>query len=207
MERGSLVEQLIAAGVVDVGLLDSLPIELWIDGFGEIAKHAAIRDAGLISLLAGAAGPGSLRPFIEEIVYRSLSIKADVVSRDELDTGERMMLNFGHTIGHAVEVASGYGGLSHGRCVAVGMAAITRNSEALGASETGTAETLVAMLHGLGLPTEVPRGLGEAYGQALALDKKGSGSKITLVLLRKMGDGYLRKLSRDEAAPFLRIPT
>jgi 3-dehydroquinate synthase len=162
-----------SAVIVDPGLLDTLPTELWIDGFGEIVKHAAIRDRELFETLAAAKGPESLRDGIEDIVYRNLAIKADVISRDERESGERMILNFGHTIGHAVEVALGYGGLSHGRCVAIGMVAITRNSEALGATEPGTAEALVGAIRALRLPDAIPAGLGAGFDSALALDKKG----------------------------------
>jgi 3-dehydroquinate synthase len=156
-------------------------------------------------LLGERPTPAGLGANLEEAVARSLEIKAAVVSRDALEAGERMLLNFGHTVGHAIETAVGYGKLSHGKCVAIGMAAITRNSEALGASEPGTAKALSDALERLGLPTEVPEVDARRYAAAAALDKKGSGGTITLALLRRVGAAYLKRFSRQESAGYLSI--
>ena len=95
-----------------------------------------------------------------------------MVEQDEHDTGLRMILNFGHTLGHAVETVQGYGGLRHGEAVALGMAVITRMSEDRGLTQVGTSARLDALLEALGLPTHVERLDASALLSPMRLDKK-----------------------------------
>ena len=118
---------------------------------------------------------------------RACAIKAEVVSRDEREAGLRMLLNFGHTLGHALEKLTRYRRLLHGEAVAIGMAFAAGRSESLGLAPAGTAQRLVALLERAGLPTEpldFPR---SAYLEALRVDKKRRASRIRFVALREIG--------------------
>jgi 3-dehydroquinate synthase len=135
--------------------------------------------------------PGLLIPALE----RSCAIKAEVVRQDERESGLRMLLNFGHTLGHAVEALKRYRGILHGEAVAIGMAFAAERSETLGLSPRGTTDRLVALLRRAGLPTELPVFPRRAYLQALRVDKKKREAKIRFVALRGIG--------RAETVPLL----
>jgi 3-dehydroquinate synthase len=121
------------------------------------------------------------------VVVRSIEIKAEVVSKDERESGLRKVLNFGHTLGHAVESAAGYT-LPHGSCVALGMILEARLGEALGITRTGTAATLERLVELLDLPTRLPAALDpEAVLTFTRSDKKGRGGRPQYVLLSQPG--------------------
>ena len=176
----------------DPSALSTLPDEFWRDGMGEVVKTAAIRDAELFRLLEEAAplGREGLAARMYRIVPRCVRCKADIVSRDEKDTGERIILNFGHTVGHAVEACQRYEGLHHGEAVAVGMSAITALSEARGLTAPGTLARLNALLDALGLPRRLPPIPPEELLAAMRRDKKAAGSTLRVVLLREIGSCF-----------------
>ncbi len=143
--------------VVDPEVAVTLPREERAQGLAEAVKHGAILDPVYLADLEGEI-PCVLNGEVGatgRVVVRSIEIKAEVVSKDERESGLRKILNFGHTIGHAVESALGYR-LPHGSCVALGMVLEARIGEALGVTKTGTAETLMKLVGLLGLPTELP---------------------------------------------------
>jgi 3-dehydroquinate synthase len=189
--------------LIDPDALDSLPDEEFACGMGEVIKHAAIADAGLFKELEERPGREPLRKRMPEIIRRNLSIKRGAVGRDERDEGPRMVLNFGHTLGHALEKQAGYGALSHGEAVAMGMCHITRVSEALGLTAAGTAERLSALCKAFGLPTELPEGAKEALPEAIARDKKTRGGTLTLVLLSEIGKCFLHTIQIEEVGRFI----
>jgi 3-dehydroquinate synthetase len=121
------------------------------------------------------------------LIVRSVEIKAEIVSRDEREEGLRKTLNFGHTIGHAVELVSGYS-LLHGEAVAIGMALEGRLAEQIGVATAGTADTIVKALQSAGLPTDLPSGLmaGEVI-EAMKSDKKGVSGKTRFALPLRVG--------------------
>ncbi|MBR6028642.1 MAG: 3-dehydroquinate synthase [Clostridia bacterium] len=178
----------------DPRALDTLPEEFWRDGLGEVAKYGAIRDENLFRLLEEAAplGRQGLMVRMDEILGRCIACKADIVSRDELDTGERAILNFGHSLGHAVETCQRYSGLHHGEAVAAGMAAITRLSEKQGLTEPGTAARIEALLTALGLPARLPEIPADQLRAALRRDKKAEGDGLRVVLLERIGRCFTR---------------
>ena len=116
------------------------------------------------------------------IVERCCAIKAEIVEHDEFDTGERMVLNFGHTIGHAVEKCSNYESFTHGEAVGIGMLLLTRQTERLGLTESGTA----AAIYDAGM------------------DKKKSGSSITLVILKNIGTSFLQKTNWQDLPEYIK---
>jgi 3-dehydroquinate synthase len=182
---------------IDVATLATLPLRQRRAGLAEVVKHAAICDAALFAQLE-AQGEGLLEGPLEAwlpILERNCAIKAGVVALDEREAGPRMLLNFGHTLGHAVESLAHYRGVLHGEAVAMGMAFAARRSEALGLARAGSAERLVSLLTRLGLPTELPRHPRRAYLAALSVDKKKRDARIRFVALRDIG--------RAETVPLL----
>ncbi|TVR63330.1 MAG: 3-dehydroquinate synthase [Gemmatimonadales bacterium] len=175
--------------LADTELAGTLPRAERSQGLAEAVKHGAIVDAPYLerivaeadALLAG-ADPATTR-----MVSRSVEIKADVVSRDETEGGLRQILNFGHTLGHALEAASGYR-LPHGSAVAVGMILEARLGERLGVTEPGTAVRLQEAVAAVELPTEPPAGLSRArVMELLARDKKARAGSVRFVLLERLG--------------------
>jgi 3-dehydroquinate synthase len=138
-----------------------------------------------------ALDPEVLVPVLE----RNCQIKAEVVSRDEREAGLRMLLNFGHTLGHAVEALKHYRGILHGEGVAIGMGFAAGRSEELGLSPQGTQERLVDLLERVGLVTALPDFPRRAYLKAISVDKKKRDARIHFVALRGIG--------RAEAVPLL----
>ena len=177
------------AVLCDPDALNTLTDEFWRDGLGEVVKYGCIGDAPLFALLEHCAPGGrkALMGRIDEILTHCIQAKADVVAQDERDTGLRMTLNFGHTIGHAVEACQHYQGLSHGEAVALGMAVITRLSEARGMTQAGTAARLDALLEALALPRSLPALPEDALIAAMGMDKKSAGDALRVIVLDRIG--------------------
>jgi len=188
---------------IDIATLRSLPPRQRSAGFAEMVKVAAIWDLELFERLERDAegllelDPALLLPALE----RACAIKAEVVSRDERESDLRMLLNFGHTLGHAVEKLSRYRGVLHGEAVSMGMVAAARRSEALELSPRGTADRLAALLVRLKLPIELPDFPRKAYLEALRVDKKKRASHIRYVVLKGIGRAETLPLEPGEIAP------
>jgi len=178
--------------VSDLEVLGTLPPSQLAAGMAEALKHAVIADAEYFALLEreGGAGVGSGRDprFLERVVARSVAIKAAVVAADEREAGRRAVLNFGHTVGHAIEIVAKFAG-AHGEAVAIGMAAEARLAERLGLAERGTAERIERALQAYGLPLAVP---GDASPDdllaAMQHDKKVRAGVIQFALPRRIGE-------------------
>ncbi|MDD5201215.1 MAG: 3-dehydroquinate synthase [Terrimicrobiaceae bacterium] len=174
--------------LADPSTLLSLPQREFNEGFAEIIKHAAIRDPGMLDTLDPARRDG-----LAGLIARNVGIKARIVAADEREaTGERALLNFGHTVGHAVEQAAGYGGLLHGEAISIGLHAALRLSvQKAGLPETDAARVLAA-LEAFDLPTRIPPGLETgAVMLALARDKKFESGRVRFVLLERLGRAFL----------------
>ena len=164
---------------------------------GEAIKHTLIRDRSLFeTLLCGAQ-------INEDIICRNIDIKRDVVQRDELETGERMLLNFGHTLGHAIEKLYNFETYTHGEAVAMGMVLITKASEKHGLTQKGTTEQIKELLKKFNLPTSCPATISDIIKSVFLNDKKHDGKGLTIVLLRSVGDAYLHRLTDTEFSDFL----
>ncbi|MBQ4369408.1 MAG: 3-dehydroquinate synthase [Oscillospiraceae bacterium] len=177
--------------VCDCDCLKTLPPERLSEGAAEMVKHALIADPSLLKPLAG----GNILEHAELLVKRNVEIKRSFVVGDERDSGRRQLLNFGHTVGHAVEKLSGYT-VSHGQAVAIGMVAALRGA---GGADL---EKIAALLEKLGLPTRCPYGAQEVYIAALG-DKKRSGEYINYVVLESPGSAKTVRMSKPEFRAFL----
>jgi len=188
---------------IDTTTLRSLPVRERAAGFAEIIKSAAIWDSAFFERLERDAErlmelePKALIPTLE----RACAIKAEVVSQDEREVGLRQLLNFGHTVGHAIEKLGRYRGLLHGEAVAVGMLIAAQRSEQLGFSPAGTAERIRSLVLRFGLPSELPNYPRSAYLDALKVDKKMADSKIRFVVLRGIGRAGTVPLTPREVLP------
>ena len=181
-----------AAVVVDLDTLDTLPEREFNEGFAEVIKHAAIRDRALFDALFTFDREGA-RDALPGIIRRNLEIKAAVVAADEFErAGVRALLNFGHTVGHAVEQAAGYGRFLHGEAIAVGMVAAGRLSVEAAGLPSGEFARLVGLLRQFGLPTRLPPDLRlEPVMASLGRDKKFESRAVRFVLLPRLGEAFL----------------
>jgi 3-dehydroquinate synthase len=186
----------------DTSLLATLPARELRAGWAEVIKHAVIRDAGLFQELedcrlqiADCTGDSiyNLQSTICNLVRRAANVKVDVVNVDERETGERMLLNYGHTLGHALEALTGYGTLLHGEAVAIGMelaAQVALRMELWGPDAVARQR---ALLHAYGLPTAIPAGVNPAQLLELTLrDKKVRAGRVRWVLPTAIGAAEVR---------------
>ncbi len=190
------------AVVADLSTLSTLAPRELAAGLAEVVKYGAIRDADFLDWLETHAD--ALRSADQEIlleaVERCCRHKAEVVRNDEREHGERALLNFGHTFGHALEAEAGYGELLHGEAVAIGMLLAARMSAELGHADKADAQRLGTLLNRLGLPVSIP---GSISAQALLghmrLDKKALSGKMRFILWRGCGQAFVCDDVADEA--------
>ncbi len=177
------------AVIADTDTLATLPPREHPAGLAEEAKHGIIADAAFLDWIEAnaAALVGREGAALAHAIRRSCEIKADMVARDERESGVRALLNFGHTFGHAIEAATGYGTWLHGEAVAAGMVLAARLSANLGRIPASQADRVAAVLRALGLPTAPPPiALGE-WLTHMGRDKKNEGGRVTLILLEALG--------------------
>lgn len=196
--------------LADLAVLESLPVREFGAGYAEIVKYGALGDAVFFEWLESNGGRVFARDSdaLTHAILRSCQMKAAIVGRDERETGDRALLNFGHTFGHAVEAWAGYSGaLLHGEGVALGMVLAAQFSEAQRLCGGGVAARLKAHLSEFGLPTDF-RSLYAQVGRMPKLDdllafmeqdKKVRDGQLTLVLLRSIGDAYITRDAPREA--------
>lgn len=174
----------------DADTLKTLPEKIFNDGMAEAVKYGCIKDKKLFELIAGG---GIKDGKLLEMIARCVDIKRGVVERDERESGERMLLNFGHTLGHSIEKLFHYETYTHGEAVAMGMIAAARAGERNGDTAPGTAEAVKAALKVYHLPTELPKPVGELAAAARS-DKKRAGSGLNFILLKQIGESFIRKM-------------
>jgi len=202
--------------IADLDTLATLAPPQLAAGMAEAIKHAAIADADYFAALERADVPLTRDPVaLERVVARSVEIKAEIVAADERERGRRAVLNFGHTVGHALEATSGYA-LLHGEAVAIGMVVEARLAEALRVAEAGTARRIAAALHHHRLPTAIPDGCTvDPLLAAMRHDKKARDGALRFALPFRIGamrpqrgdewtvavpDALLRQIVEDRSA-------
>jgi 3-dehydroquinate synthase len=184
-----------AAVVADTSTLATLPPRELAAGLAEVAKYGAIHDRAFLDWIEGHARDLVQRDpaALAHVIRRSCEIKAEIVAADEREGGVRALLNFGHTFGHAIESAEGYGKWLHGEAVAAGMVMAARFSCRLGRLAREDAQRLETLLAQLGLPVEPPRIDPEVWLRYMGRDKKNEGGRITLILLDALGRAAIVK--------------
>jgi 3-dehydroquinate synthase len=184
-----------AAVVADTATLATLPPREFAAGLAEVVKYGAISDLEFLAWLENNAARLEERDpaALIHAIRRSCEIKAQIVARDERESGARALLNFGHTFGHAIESAAGYGAFTHGEAVATGMALAARYSARTGRMPLADAERLVALLERFGLPVKAPHFPRDVWLAYMGRDKKNEGGRITLILLDALGRAAIAK--------------
>lgn len=182
----------------DYTLLDTLSKDTFLDGMAEVVKYGVIANGGLFETLRA-----PILPQLGEIIERCVAIKRDIVVADEKESGIRKLLNFGHTVGHAIEACSGYT-VSHGKAVAIGMAVITRACFKTGICSAETCNEVVSMIQSLGLPVMTAYSAEELARAALS-DKKRSGGVITLAVPKAVGECVLHDMATDALLNFISL--
>lgn len=188
---------------IDPSLLATLHERAYSDGLAEAIKYGAIKDTSLFQFMLNANSLKALQNSIEDIMYNCCSIKTKLVEKDELDNGERQLLNFGHTIGHGIEKYFDFQSYTHGEAVGLGMLQITKCSEAMGLTKVGSHKAIVELLNICKLPTEMPR---MDYSKLLNIiyrDKKSKNDYINLILLNKIGDAYIHQTLKADMDSFI----
>ena len=178
------------AVIADIDTLATLPAREYRAGLAEVVKGAAIGDEAFFAWLEQHADALAARDVdtVLEAIARKVQYKAGVVARDETEQGERALLNFGHTFGHALETAGHYASLLHGEAVAIGMLLAAQLSERSGMSEPRDTARLQRLLHALGLPLAIPPDMDtEQLLQWMRLDKKNTAGRLRLILWRGIG--------------------
>ena len=182
----------------DTSALDTLPRDVFADGCAEVIKYAVLYDPELMSHLME-CGPSFDREFV---ITTCVRLKRNVVVEDEFDTGSRQKLNLGHTLGHGIEAHSNYT-ISHGKAVAIGMAMITKASEAAGICRPGLYKALCSVLQQFGLPVRADITAEQLFSASLK-DKKRSGKVVNLILPVTTGTCVIQPTSRDQLEAFIK---
>ena len=179
--------------ITDVNVLNTLPSRELSAGLAEVIKYGLIRDVRFFEWLED-----NIQLLVEmnqdyliEAILRSCQNKADVVEADEFESGIRAILNLGHTFGHAIEVAQGYGNWLHGEAVGAGMVMAAELSQSMGWLSEKDVERIIILIKNAGLPTVPPRISVEKYLELMMLDKKTKDGQINLVLQKSMGEAVL----------------
>ena len=181
----------------DIDTLTTLPEDIFRDGCAEVIKYGILYDSALFDHLA----EKGLCFHRETVIARCVELKRDVVTEDEFDTGARMGLNLGHTIGHGVEAHSNFT-LSHGKAVAIGMAIVSRSAAKAGICSQECCDKILNILQHFALPTSAGCTAGELYSCALS-DKKRAGSTIHLIIPERIGFCRIQPTEIDELQSFI----
>lgn len=185
----------------DTDTLDTLPEEFLIDGMGEVVKYGMIKSASLFELLETRT-LDNIKEIADNVIEQCVSIKRDVVEADEFDKGERMLLNFGHTLAHSIEQYYNYTGITHGKAVAAGMRMITGLAEKKGMAKSGLCARLISCLERYKLNVQVEPEVSQ-LGEACLNDKKRSGGSISVIICSDVGKSAAVKMPVDGFLKFL----
>ena len=176
--------------LIDTQTLDTLPVRVRNDGMGEVIKYGCISSKKLFEFIED----NETFDNIERIIAECVTIKRDIVSRDERESGERKLLNFGHTFGHAIEKLNNYTGVTHGEAVAIGMVMAAKMGGKMGVCDEGIADRIALLC----IKNHLPIGTNldfEQIKQATLNDKKANGDFIDFVLLTKIGNSVVKKIN------------
>lgn len=193
--------------IIDLDTLETLPAREYVAGVAEVIKYGAAADAAFFDWLESnldrllAREPDAL----SWAIRRSCEIKAGIVERDERESGERALLNFGHTTGHAIEAGAGYGIWLHGEAVAIGMAVAAELSVMLGSLEAPASSRLRVLLQRAGLPVRPPPMSVEQYLSLMERDKKSESGSLHFVLLKSLGRSFVQRVDSSAVSAALAI--
>ncbi|MEG2137656.1 MAG: 3-dehydroquinate synthase [Oscillospiraceae bacterium] len=183
--------------LIDPAVLGTVEDQTFGDGMAEVIKYGCIMDADFFLELETMPSRGEIMANIEHVLYTCCQLKQRVVVSDQFDTGERMLLNFGHTLGHAYELSGNYTRYTHGQAVSAGMVRAAELGVILGVTPPKTPERIAVLLACFGLPIRIDC-TQEEYKSAIGLDKKGAGADISLILLERIGKAVIHPMPKVE---------
>lgn len=186
--------------LIDPETLDTLSPRFFSDGMAEAIKTGCIKSASLFEKIERE----NAKDIIDEIIFECVSIKAQVVERDEKERGERALLNFGHTAGHAIEKLHGFEDVSHGEAVGIGMLIISSVGENHGLTKIGAAERISAVLKKYKLKTSDENALKDIV-KAMSSDKKRTGSSIKFIFIKDIGEGFIYPIENEKIESFFGV--
>lgn len=189
--------------IIDPEFLLTLDFREIKSGLGELIKHSLIKDNKLFDSLLNYSNFDDLYKNIEDILYDSLKVKKDVVQKDEYDKSIRMILNFGHTIGHAIEKKLKVNEISHGEAVAIGMLEITKISEKKGLTKKNTSKKIYKILKQYGF--QIKSFEMNELVKYIKMDKKILNNKLNLILLKDIGKAYIKEIKLKRLENFLGV--
>ena len=179
--------------LIDPDVLETLSPHFFSDGMGEVIKYGCIKSKVLFERIE----TENVKDFIEDLIYDCVNIKRGVVERDEKEAGERALLNFGHTAGHAIEKLHNFTDIPHGEAIGVGMVMISEAGERIGLTERGTTDRIRKVLEKYNMKTEVENSVTDIIG-AMYHDKKRTGSGIKFIMLHSLGDSFINPVENDK---------
>ena len=182
--------------LIDPEVLNTLEDRFFIDGMAEVIKYGCIKDKEFFDYLEKMENNKQLINNMEVVIHKCCDIKRQVVENDEKDKGERMLLNFGHTLGHAIEQHYNYTKYSHGEGVAIGMYVISKISEEKGLTKKGTSQRIKDILVKYNLPYELDVNIEETL-EAINLDKKKLGNDLNIIILKEIGSSEIYKTTAE----------
>ena len=182
--------------LIDPEVLNTLEDRFFIDGMAEVIKYGCIKDKEFFDYLEKMENNKQLINNMEVVIHKCCDIKRQVVENDEKDKGERMLLNFGHTLGHAIEQHYNYTKYSHGEGVAIGMYVISKISEEKGLTKKGTSQRIKDILVKYNLPYELDVKIEETL-EAINLDKKKLGNDLNVIILKEIGSSEIYKTTAE----------
>ena len=183
--------------MADLGFLDSLPAREFAAGMAEVVKAGLIADAAMLDTLEAQAGTAMPAAVLAKLIEAAVRVKVEVVVADERESGRRAILNFGHTVGHAIEAASGFQ-LLHGEAVSLGMIAALALGTARSVTEPGLLARMTALLARLGLPVDVKHRLATEVLDRIGVDKKRVSGAVRFVLVPHPGQAVIEEISLEE---------
>lgn len=186
--------------LIDSNTLDTLSPHFFSDGLAEAIKMGCIKSADLFDKIEN----NDAHDIIDDIIYECDLLKAGVVERDEKEHGERALLNFGHTAGHAIEKLHNFTTISHGEAVGIGMVMITKAGEESSITQKGTSQRIAAVLKKNNLLTSDTHSVEEIVG-AMSADKKRTATSIKFAMLRSIGDSFINPIDNKDIPSFFGI--
>jgi 3-dehydroquinate synthase len=186
--------------LIDPEVLKTLPDDGYRGGMAEVIKYGCISDPEILDILS----ESNEKKQVFDLIERCVRIKINVVEEDETEEGLRRILNFGHTIGHGVELLGNYSDLSHGEAVAIGMAAALKLGNSLGITRDGCYERIVSILQSYRLPTKLTHSV-ETVFDALLSDKKKQGDSIHFVMIEDFGKTSVIKIPLSELKQMMKV--
>lgn len=184
--------------IIDVDTLITLPKKLISDGMAEAIKYGLIKSPKLFEMIKNC----DFEDVCEDLVFECINIKKDIVEQDELEQNERKLLNFGHTLGHAIEKFYNFTGYSHGQAVALGMAHTVLASEKLAITKEGIYDELISVLEKYELPYKLNCNMDSLISLA-QIDKKAMGEMFDIVLIKDIGESFIKRIKKDDLKQYI----